>query len=68
LDTKPDLLDESLDELVAGSRLRDAVKVGEAYGSRGGFVLWQGHKTVSALKIFVETAHCWVSVLEEGWR
>jgi hypothetical protein len=60
------LLDESLDELVAGGGLRYAVEVGETDGAWGGFALGWSNKAVSALKIFEEGAHCWVSVIEVG--
>ena len=51
------LLDESFGELGAGDGLGDAVKVGEAYGARGGFGLRWSKKAVSALKVFDKTAH-----------
>jgi hypothetical protein len=57
------LLDESLDELVAGGGLRYAVEVGETDGAWGGFALGWSNKAVSALKIFEEGAHCGVSML-----
>src|SRR4029453_3526363 len=60
------LLDESVGELVAGGGLRYAVEVGESDRAWGGFALVRGQKAVSALKIFEETAHWWLSILGVG--